>query len=166
MKKAIFATLALLAMSVSATDSATIAANFLKTAEGFKNHVYTCAAGKKTIGYGFTDKATVAKGYISKVAAERKLFLECKGIQKKVRKELKGITLTDSQEAAIISFVFNVGMHNFKSSTMCKLLKANNKSLACRELAKWVYITSNGKKVKSKGLTNRRAKEAALFLKV
>ena len=146
-------------------DSAKVAVSLLKGFEGFKATVYKCSAGKDTIGYGFTDSATVNKGYITKAEANKKLLAICKGIRSKVRKEI-GSNLTEKQEAAIISFVYNVGFANFKTSSMCKLLKQKKSGAAIsKEFKKWVYVTNGGKKVKVQGLINRRAKEAAYFVK-
>ena len=60
MKKMIL-TLVVATLSVVAFANETAVA-FIKLNEGFKSEVYTCTAGKKTIGYGFTSKAIVAKG--------------------------------------------------------------------------------------------------------
>ena len=62
---------------------------------------------------------------------------------------------SDYQHAAILSFVYNVGIGNFSSSTMLKRLNAGNYGGACLELTKWVYA----KKQKLPGLVIRRTKE-------
>lgn len=59
------------------------------------------------------------------------------------------------QHAAMLSFVYNVGIGNFSSSTMLKRLNAGNYGGACLELTKWVYA----KKQKLNGLVTRRTKE-------
>lgn len=67
--------------------------------------------------------------------------------------------LNDNQRAAIISFVYNVGVTNFTRSTMFKLLQQNKLEAAGNEFEKWVF--SNG--VKLKGLENRRKEEKQLY---
>lgn len=62
---------------------------------------------------------------------------------------------SDYQHAAMLSFVYNVGIGNFSSSTMLKRLNAGNYGGACLELTKWVYA----KKQKLPGLVIRRTKE-------
>lgn len=62
---------------------------------------------------------------------------------------------SDYQHAAMLSFVYNVGIGNFSSSTMLKKLNAGNYSGACLELTKWIY--AKGKKLN--GLVTRRTKE-------
>ena len=53
---------------------------------------------------------------------------------------------------AYASFAYNVGIGNFKKSTLLKLLNQKRYPEACAQLKRWVYI--KGKY--SKGLANRR----------
>lgn len=62
---------------------------------------------------------------------------------------------SDYQHAAMLSFVYNVGIGNFSSSTMLKRLNAGNYGGACLELTRWIY--AKGKKLN--GLVTRRTKE-------
>lgn len=66
--------------------------------------------------------------------------------------------------ASGISFVYNVGDGAYRKSTYRKKLLDGDFEGACYELNKWVYITSKGVKVESRGLKNRRAKEVELCL--
>lgn len=66
---------------------------------------------------------------------------------------LDGIS-TQGEFDAIVSFVFNVGVGNYKRSTF-------SKTLDVKELSKWVY--ASGKKLG--GLVKRRKDEALLFTK-
>ena len=67
--------------------------------------------------------------------------------------------LTDNQCAALLSFVYNVGITNFKRSTMFKYLKKGDFQRAGLEFKKWVY--AGGKRLR--GLVNRRADEEKLY---
>ena len=142
------------------------ATGLVKGFEGFRPSVYKCEAGKATIGYGFTSKELIAKGRMTEAEASAELKRICEGIALKLRKEIgTAKPLTASQEAAVVSFVYNVGWTNFKTSTMCRLLKEGKRGAVIGvELRKWVYVTKGGKKVVSKGLARRRAKEARTFL--
>lgn len=62
---------------------------------------------------------------------------------------------SDYQHAAMLSFVYNVGIGNFYSSTMLKKLNAKDYDGACQELTKWVFA----KKQRLPGLAIRREKE-------
>lgn len=155
------------AFCVSVAASAQTTADFIKKFEGYRATAYTCAAGKKTIGYGFTDASVVAKGRITKAEADKELTRLCNSIAAKVRSEVakgKGKPLTAKEETAIVSFVYNVGWHNFKRSTLLRLLKQGKRGAAIgAELRKWKYVTANGRKTVSKGLAKRRNAEAAMF---
>jgi lysozyme len=62
---------------------------------------------------------------------------------------------SDYEHAAMLSFVYNVGIGKFKSSTMLTKLNNGNHAGACSELTKWVYAA--GKKLN--GLVTRRTLE-------
>lgn len=167
MKRLLIVTAALLAMASNTygatTDKATA---LLKGFEGFRPSVYTCEAGKATIGYGFTSAAMVGKGHITEAEASAELSRLCDSIAAKLRSELgKGNALLPNEEAAVVSFIYNVGWTNFKNSTMCRLLKEGKRgAIVGLEFRKWVYVSKGGKKVVSDGLRNRRMKEAMTFL--
>lgn len=63
-----------------------------------------------------------------------------------------------SMEAALVSFTYNVGRSAFGNSTILKLTNQGKLRQACDHLYDWVYVTDpkTKKKVKSKGLKNRR----------
>lgn len=62
---------------------------------------------------------------------------------------------SDYQHAAMLSFVYNVGIGNFSKSSMLKKLNSKDYDGACEDLTKWVYA----KKQKLPGLVIRRDKE-------
>lgn len=166
MKRLVIAGMAVAIGAMATGGTIDKATGLLKGFEGFRPSVYKCEAGKTTIGYGFTSKAMIAKGHITEADATRELKRICEGIALNIRKEI-GTTkpLTASQEAALVSFIYNVGWANFKNSTMCRLLKEGKRGAAIGiEFRKWVYVKKGGKRVVSKGLANRRHKEAMTFL--
>lgn len=141
------------------------AAAFIKGMEGFKSTAYSDAAGKRTIGYGFTSKAMLCKRRLTEAEASVELARICGEISKKLRTEIKGKPLTASEEAAVVSFIYNVGWATFKRSTMCRLLKEGKRgAVVAAEFSKWVYVTKGGRKVVCKGLKRRRAKERRKFM--
>lgn len=73
---------------------------------------------------------------------------------------LVSVPLSDNQFAAIVSFVYNVGEGNFKTSTLRKKLNAGDYVGASNEFGKWV--NAGGKKLK--GLERRREAERQLFM--
>lgn len=73
-------------------------------------------------------------------------------------------SLTDPQYAAIIDFCYNEGGGQFHSSTLLRVLKADNLSSVPTQLERWVYGRDrDGNVVKLNGLVRRRAAEVALW---
>jgi lysozyme len=67
--------------------------------------------------------------------------------------------LTEFQEAALISFTYNLGEPNLQASTLRTLLNEGHVDAAAAEFGKWVM--SSGQRVK--GLIRRRGAEQAVF---
>ncbi len=70
------------------------------------------------------------------------------------------VPLTQNQFDALISFVFNLGIGNFRTSTLLKKLNAGDYTGAAKEFPPWVR--ADGKQLP--GLIKRRDAEKALFL--
>lgn len=66
--------------------------------------------------------------------------------------------LSDKQQAAFVSFAFNVGTEAFCGSTLVKKANAGDMAGACAELSRWTR--AGGKELP--GLVKRRAAERAL----
>ena len=127
--------------------------------EGFRSNWYKCSAGVKTIGYGFTasvltkDEQKLSK--MDRKTADRILGREIRKIQKEVRQVVTK-KMTVDQEVAVISFVYNLGMPAFKSSTLLKRINdGSSNAVVSAEFNRWVY--AGGKVVT--GLQNRRKTE-------
>lgn len=135
--------------------------------EGLRLEVYQDpGAGKAwTIGYGhkvqpgekFHPYGTVKKITQAEADAlfEADTHIATSAVEKYVR-----VPLTANQQAALISFVFNVGTAAFAGSTLLKLLNAGKYAEAAAELPRW--NKDNG--VVLQILVNRRAREKDLFL--
>lgn len=135
----------------------------IKQWESCRLESYQDQRGIWTIGYGHTGADVVPDLHITQDRAEylldQDLMVPCAGINMYTK-----CKLTQNQFDALTSFVFNIGIGNFKKSTMLKMLNSNDIAGAAGEFGKWNLITVNGQKVVSKGLTNRRAAERELFL--
>ena len=79
----------------------------------------------------------------------------------KLVKDLVKVKLTESQTAAIVSFVTDRGTTIFKNSNLLKVINKNDFEAVPTELAKWVI--ENGKRRPELELL--RQKEIALFTK-
>lgn len=129
----------------------------LKEFEGCSLKAYRDAVNIPTIGYGRT--AGVRMGMtITQEQADKDLeeFIEAE--ESALSRFLGDTRLADNQWDAIVSFAYNVGLGNFKKSTMAKKILSNpNNPTIYNEFGRWVK--AGGKKLP--GLVKRRAWEAA-----
>lgn len=114
--------------------------------------------GTLTIGVGHTGPDVKPGMTISSAQSTALLLADLRQFEEVVDSAVK-VSLTDNQFAALVSFAFNVGAANFRSSTLLKKLNAGNYAAVPGELAKWTK--SKGKTIQ--GLVNRRAAEAGLW---
>lgn len=140
-----------------------IAVDFIKKWEGFKPNAYKCSAGVNTIGYGTTVYSNGKRVKPGDRTTEEEAVKElCRVVAKdeKIVNSSVRVELSENEVAALISFCYNVGVENFKKSTLLRLLNKGDKIGASNELKKWKY--ANGQV--SNGLVNRREAEKELFL--
>lgn len=139
---------------------------FLISEEGVKNKVYKDSAGIDTIGIGHkilpTEKKLLSVTLTPK-EIEDIFFLDVIKAEEAINSSID-VALNPNQQAALISFVFNVGAGAFKKSTMLKLINQERFVEAALEFPRWRFITVNGKKQESKGLASRRFREQKLFM--
>lgn len=132
--------------------------NFIKNAEGLRLTAYKCPAGVWTIGYGHTQG--VSAGHtITKEQAESYFNMDILIHENNVEKLVK-VPLTQNQFDALVSFEYNIGYGQFKTSTLLRLLNNKNYSGAAEQFSRWVY--SNGKILP--GLVKRRQFEKKHFI--
>lgn len=129
----------------------------MKTFEGCKLKAYRDAVGIPTIGYGRTRGVEMGMT-ITQEQADKDLeeFIELE--EEALVRFLGDVKLTDNQWDAIVSFAYNVGIGNFKRSTMAKKILANPANPTIyNEFGRWVKAGNK----KLPGLVRRRAWEAA-----
>lgn len=130
---------------------------FIKKHEGLRLKAYLCPSGKPTIGYGHT-KGVKLGDVITEEEAEQLLREDLIVVENEINRH--NLNLNQNQFDALVSFVYNVGIGNFRSSTLLKKIKANpNDESIANEFKRWVY--SNGKRLP--GLVKRREEEAKLY---
>ena len=135
--------------------------NLVKLHEGFRAKAYLCPASKITIGYGHVILA--GESYLNSATlntneAEEILRSDLAIAERHVAK-LIDVDLNDNQFAALVSFAFNLGGGNLKSSTLRRLLNAGDYKCVPEQLGRWVF--ASGKKLN--GLIKRRKEEGELF---
>jgi lysozyme len=131
--------------------------------EGCKLKAYLCPAKVWTIGWGNTyyeSGRPVKEGdTITQDRADRMFLTIAEEFGVRVRSLLK-TTLNENQFSALVSFTYNVGVANLKSSTLLKKVNLNkNDPTIFAEFLRW---NKAGGKVLN-GLTKRRQAEANLY---
>ncbi len=133
--------------------------------EGFVAKPYKCPAGVPTIGYGSTfyrdgSRVKISDPEISEKEAYKLMSFHANDFAKKIQSVVK-VPINQNQLDALTSFVYNVGLANFKSSTMFRLINEQRFEKAAIHFSKWVYAN---KKILP-GLVKRRKEEKELFCK-
>jgi lysozyme len=111
---------------------------------------------------GAADKAQVQSLYpggITLAQAEALLHTDLMNAGRDVSSVVL-VSLNDNEFGALTSFTFNLGIGNLRSSTLLKMLNANNRAGAADQFGRWVM--ADGKPLP--GLVKRRAAERDLFL--
>lgn len=112
-----------------------------------------------TIGYGDTGPHVRPGQVITEEEAERRLYNRLRGFERGVL-DLVQIPLNNNQLGALVSFSYNVGLGNFRKSTMLRLVNARDFWGAADEFPRWNKAAGRV----LKGLTLRRGDERLLFL--
>jgi lysozyme len=141
--------------------------DLIKQYEGYSDRPYLCPAGIPTIGFGNTyypngTKVKLTDKQITREYANEMLQFVADNFAKEVSKSIKSI-ISQNQLNALTSFAYNLGMTNFKNSTLLKKVNANpNDPTIKEEFLKW--NKSNGKILQ--GLINRRRAESNLYFQI
>lgn len=142
-----------------------LALDLIKRFEGFRAKPYLCSAGVPTIGYGSTDygdgvPVTLADPPISKEYAEALATIVASRFEAAVLQQVPGLAAEpEPRQAAVVSWVYNLGVANFKASTFKRRLAEGRWQEAAAECRRWIF--AGGKK--SAGLRLRREIEARLI---
>lgn len=126
--------------------------------EGLRGDAYKDVVGVWTQCYGNTKNVDRSR-IKSDAECTDELAVELLAHNKEM-KQYVSVPLTDYQEAAFTSFVYNVGVGNWKSSTALKYLNNKKYTEACQQLLRW--DKAGGKQLK--GLTKRRNSEMEVCL--
>ncbi|WP_434779287.1 lysozyme [Neisseria sp. Ec49-e6-T10] len=137
--------------------------NLITEFEGLELAPYSDAVGVPTIGYGSTryengTKVTMRDKPITKDRAIELFKNTLVTYENAVNRNVK-VTLNQNQYDALVSFTYNLGEANLKSSTLLRLLNQGDYKGAANQFPRW-------NKAKGKvlaGLTRRRAAEKQLF---
>jgi|TARA_Y100000015_G_C2363846_1_gene76543 lysozyme len=129
----------------------------IKKFEGCKLETYRCSANVPTIGYGHT--RTVEENMsITQDTAEALLVEDLKEFEGYVN-DLVTVDLNENQFSSLVSWTFNLGPSNLKSSTLLKLLNQEKYDEIPAQIKRW----NKSAGVVSDGLIRRREAESLLW---
>lgn len=131
-------------------------------AEGCRLRAYRCIAGVATCGWGETAGVTMATVWTQEQADQR----FCDSLTEYTTKVSALAGDASAEElAALVSLAYNIGLATFAKSTALKAHKAGDRQAAARAFSLWDKARINGVLQPVRGLTARRAAEAALYLR-
>jgi GH24 family phage-related lysozyme (muramidase) len=151
-----------------AFDWLTVAQPFVASFEGFRADAYLCPAGVWTVGYGATsiDGKAVKRGdKITQQAAAKLLGDDLKRFYDGLARVIPAVRMySPNQQAALVSWAFNVGLGAVEESTLKRRLQAgeNPLTVVAQELPRW-NKGAGGQVLE--GLARRRTAEVDLFRK-
>lgn len=131
---------------------------FIGQLEGCRLDAYQDIGGVWTIGWGET--RGVKQGDVWTQAEADRRFLEslnefALGVSASLQRPAN-----ENEFGAMVSLAYNIGLGGFARSTVLRCHNAGDAAAAARAFALWNQVGG----VESKGLTTRRAHEAALYL--
>lgn len=143
-------------------ETSEVGLNLIKEFESLELEAYLDPVGIPTIGFGtikYPDGVRVQLGdRISEEDAEYFLSEDVRKFEQSIRNYVK-VELNQNEFDALVSWTYNLGAHNLKTSTMLQKLNLGLYERVPEQMMRWVY--ARGKKFN--GLIRRRRAEADLF---
>ncbi|MHB8530821.1 MAG: lysozyme [Caulobacteraceae bacterium] len=135
----------------------------IKRFEGFRGEAAQLDDGRWTIGYGHTRGAR-ADAKVDERDAEALLAWDLIAVTDAIN-EWTHAPLSQNQFDALASFVFNIGLENFRRSTTLRRLNEGRMLEAAAAMELWRRADFEGERIVIDALVRRRASEKILFLK-
>lgn len=132
----------------------------IKRFEGLSLRSYKCPAGIWTQGFGHTGPDVEPGEVINEREAEQLLKGDLLQFEHGVEVALDGAPVTENEFSAMVSLAFNIGLANFKKSSVLRFHKQGKKILAANAFLFW--IKAKGKPLN--GLIKRRNAERSLYV--
>lgn len=137
--------------------------DLIKKFEGLRLKQYRCSANVRTIGYGHTGPDVTEGLVITHQRAEELLVQDLAKFEQGVQ-ELVPTTVTQTQFDAMVALAFNIGLTNFRKSSVVRLLRAGDPKGSADAFLLWTKARVDGVLTVLPGLVKRREAERALFL--
>jgi lysozyme len=138
------------------------AVELIKRFEGFRRRAARLPDGAWTIGYGHTRTAREGAD-ITEADADALLIYDLAAVVKAIN-EWVFSPLTQNQFDALTAFVFNIGLPNFRRSSVLRRLNEGSHLQAACAMEMWRTADFEGERIVIDALVRRRAAEMALFL--
>jgi lysozyme len=152
---------------ISGEATILLAAEIVKAFEGYRAKPYKCTGNVWTIGFGRTGTDVTESTPTSTIAKETEWLLNrLERDLVTLRNKLRPLLLNPNQEAALLSFCYNVGFGNFNTSGVFRILRqSENSTLDIGKLTTyWKSWNKSSGKV-TPGLVRRRQAEIELFMR-
>ncbi len=130
--------------------------------EGYRRTAAQLADGRWTIGYGHTKTAREG-AEVSEADAEALLLYDLMEITAAVN-DWTFTPLSQNQFDALVAFAFNVGLENFRRSSVLRRVNEGAMVQAACALEMWRKADLQGERIVVDALVRRRAAEKYLFL--
>ena len=138
------------------------AIDLIKRFEGYRRKSAQLADGRWTIGYGHT--LTARQGAeVSEQDAEALLLYDLIAVAHSVN-EWTYTPLTQNQFDALCAFAFNVGVDNFRRSSVLRRVNEGQLLQAACAMELWRKADFEGERIVIDALVRRRSAEKTLFL--
>lgn len=138
------------------------AIELIKRFEGYRRSAAQLADGRWTVGYGHVKFAKEGVELPEK-DAEALLIYDLIAVTSAVS-DLVFTPLTQNQYDALVSFVFNIGIENFKGSAVLRRVNEGDLLKAAFAIETWRRADFEGESIVVDALVRRRAAEKSLFL--
>lgn len=140
------------------------AVNLIRSFEGLQLKLYDDIAGFLTIGYGHRVAPKDRQKFYTGISAEEAFHILGDDVEVTsfgVERVLGGVSVTQNQFDALVSFAFNCGVAALAASKLLERVRAGDIAGAADQFLRWCHAGSK----EVPGLLRRRQAERELFLK-
>jgi lysozyme len=133
--------------------------NMIEAFEGRRHKAYRCSANVLTVGIGHTGPDVTPETVWSDAEIDERFSADLRKVEIAINK-LVTAPITQPSFDACVSLAYNIGLHNFKTSTLLRLMNQGRHRDAAAEFPRWSF--ANGQQMP--GLIRRRRAETEMFL--
>jgi lysozyme len=149
-------------VSLPRHQASAAALSLIKAFEGYRPEAVALPGGRWVIGHGHT--LTAREGAeVSEEDAETLLIFDLLAVAEAIE-QLVFAPLNQNQLDALASFVFNIGVDNFRQSAVLRRLNEGAMLEAAAAIEAWRWADIGAERIVVDVLVRRRAAEKALFL--